>query len=257
VLRDPPWCRCPDCLLDEVKHGPVEPDRRITLRRAEMIAGKLGHTTKMPGYTYGLDSHECKRGQKLMVEEGSVCSGCYTLGGFYQFSTSAKSRSYRQKAIHDPRWVDAMVRMIRLRCVGPEKSWFRWHDSGDLAAVWHLRNIVSVAYRTETVHHWLPTREHLMVADYLALVDDDAADRFPENLVVRLSADYLDEWPEFEGRLAALTTSSVHRFTGHPVRGDKANESIECLAPSREHRCGSCRACWSPNVRNVSYVFHD
>ncbi len=258
-LYDVPACRCADCLLYEVRNGPTEPDKRITLRRAEMIAGKLSVVTKMPGYSYGLDALACKRDEELMVKEGSVCSGCYALGGWYQFPSAAKARGFRQNAIHDPKWVGAMVTLIKARCVGKDKSWFRWHDSGDLAGVWHLRSIVSIAYQTESVKHWLPTREMEMVNDYLELVENDTADPFPPNLVVRLSGDFYDKPVDLQGfnNLKHLTTSTVHRFTGIPVEFARRSDSIECLAPTRDHKCGSCRACWSPDVRNVSYVFHD
>lgn len=50
-----------------------------------------------------------------------------------------------------------------------------------------------------------------------------------------------------------------HRDPGRPVRmgASRRNDSIECLAYLRgDHRCGSCRACWSPKVRNVSYLLN-
>ena len=117
------------------------------------------------------------------------------------------------------------------------EPYFRWHDAGDIQGLWHLKNIVEVAKRTPEVHHWLPTREYKTVATYRKLYGE-----FPDNLVVRLSAHMIDmEPPSGYG----LPTSTV-----------VTDGSETCRAQDRDNHCGPCRACWMPEVANVSYPKH-
>jgi hypothetical protein len=125
-------------------------------------------------------------------------------------------------------------------------SYFRWFDSGDLQSPEHLDRILWVARRTASTRHWLPTRETGMVGGLLRLV--------PRNLTLRISADRIGERP---GEPTwDLPTSTVHREPGRPVPGPRPGASIECPAHLRGHHCGDCRACWSPRVRNVSYLLN-
>ena len=170
----------------------------------------------------------------------------------------------RLLAINHPAWTDAMVRLlahvhskpaikvdlgiagVRLKRTGGsryrynEPGFHRWHDSGDLQSVSHLGAICEVARLTPTIKHWLPTQELGMVQSYV-----HAGGRIPDNLVIRVSSIMIDDptrrsWP---------LTSSVFR--------DKApSGSHVCPAQHQEHRCGSCRACWSPSVQHVAYPFH-
>ena len=77
----------------------------------------------------------------------------------------------------------------------------------------------------------------------------------PSNLTVRVSADRIGRSAD---RSLGLPTSTVHHDMGMPVRlaSAKRSASIECLAYLRGHHCGSCRACWSPRVANVSYLLN-
>jgi hypothetical protein len=258
----------------------------MSLAEARSIAGSLGHPSKMPGYSYGLDAKRCHRGRVMALMPGSICAGCFALNGFYAtWRPALVARERRHAGLEHPLWVDAMVRMINHYCrPAPTVDlaalhtidlhdaeadirgvpYFRWHDSGDLQGVWHLRNIVAVCERTPEVRHWLPTREYEMVAEFL-----DAGGVIPANLCIRLSALMIDSEPPWmlEGievrpgttiipaGLANLPTSTVHTpGAGSPVTGKGA---IECRAVElRENQCGSCRACWDVRVRNVSYPEH-
>lgn len=110
---------------------------------------------------------------------------------------------------------------------------------GDLQGIWHLAKICEVAAATPNIRHWIATRETKMVLDFVA-----SGGIIPTNLTVRISAVMMDgpapkSWP---------LTSTVHDKaapTGHA-----------CPAPSQNHECGSCRACWSKDVPNVSYAKH-
>ena len=186
----------------------MEPRRRLpmalSMKEAEAIAGTLGHPSKMPGYSYGISATKCHTGSKLRGVPGSVCSGCYALTDWYRsWKPLLFGHQRRYEGIFHPLWVDAMVRMIAQKCMAPD-NYFRWHDSGDLQGVWHLRNICAVVIRTPGVLHWLPTREYDYVSRYLA-----SGNRIPVNLVVRLSAHMIDADPVVPAELAHLPTSTV------------------------------------------------
>jgi len=230
----------------------------MTVREAISIAGTLGHPSKMPGFSYGISALQCKRGGEMRKIPGSVCASCYAMTKWYRTWVPLLAGHARRFAgLQHPRWCDAMVRMIDAKCSTPATAWFRWHDSGDLQGVWHLANIVQVAARTPTVRHWLPTREYAIVDEFLA-----QGGRIPSNLVVRLSAEMIDAEPDIVRRfprLAGLPTSTVQTAAASSlglVLGERKGW-IECRAvEARDNKCGPCRACWAPEVANVSYPQH-
>lgn len=239
----------------------IPPRRRLpmamTIKEAQSIAGTLGHPSKMPGFSYGISAQKCQTGGKLRDVPGSVCSGCYAMTDWYRsWRPLLEGHRRRWNGIHHPRWVDAMVRMISSACVG-ENRWFRFHDSGDLQGLWHLRKIVEVCRRTPEVVYWLPTREYEMVAAFLA------TETFPDNLTVRLSAHMIDSEPVFPADLAPVlsllpvsTVSSVSMYASG-VKIVEGKGSVECRAvEARDNRCGECRACWSRDVTSVNYPEH-
>lgn len=214
----------------------------------------FGHTSKMPGFSYGLDAYQCKRGGRLSQITGTICNAhCYAKRNFYAtWGAVIKNRERHQEAIGHPEWEDAIVllmaRFVRPDGTGPQ--YFRWLDSGDLPDEVFLGKVANVARRTPWVRHWLPTREYEYVARFLAVAS------IPGNLVVRLSADDVGARPAVPPALGLghLPTSTVHRSGQlHVQVSGERKDSIECRAWTREHQCGPCRACWSPDVRNVSY----
>lgn len=225
---------------------------RMGLGEARSIAGALGHPSKMPGFSYGLDARRCRVGSELAPQLGSVCNGCYARKDFYgSWSPVAKGHSRRHDGLEHPDWVEAMVTLISHHCRG-EDRWFRWHDSGDIQSPEHLERIAEVCRRTPGVEHWLPTREYADVAEFLR-----RGHAIPENLCIRLSAHWQETEvvlpPELAPILAGLPTSTVH--VAAPVMTGKGN--IECRAVElRDNKCGDCRACWTPTVTNVSYPLH-
>ena len=205
---------------------------------ARIIGGPLGKPGKMPCFTFGQDAFQCHRGGALADIAGTVCEGCYARKNFYKtYRPVLKNRQGHQAAIHHPRWCDAMVVLICKAAI--ETPYFRWFDSGDLESQKQLERIVEVASRTPHVKHWLATREVSMVKMYLA-----EHVKFPDNLVVRVSGDYVDDPPP----LGFANTSTVHEH--------QEPHGFECRAEARGMYCGDCRACWSPGVRNVSYRKH-
>jgi hypothetical protein len=194
----------------------------------------------MPGHGYGLPAPECKTGSKLRQVEGSTCSGCYAMKGRYMFPNVQAALYRRLELIGAPAWPEAMAESIERT----GDSHFRWHDSGDLQSVDHLRAIVRVAELTPAVAHWLPTREYRIVSDYL-----QADGTFPPNLTVRMSAHMIGgKLPTFKGMPVTISTVSRDEST-YP-------DAHQCPARHQGNECGSCRACWDANVPQVDYHLH-
>jgi hypothetical protein len=203
----------------------------------------------MPGRSYGLSAKLCRRGSKLRDVPGSVCSTCYARRGWYEtWHPLHVGQQRRLNGLDHPQWIDAMVFLISRYCKAPQ-HYFRWHDSGDLQSIQHLANIVEISRRTPTVKHWLPTHEVGMVSRYL-----QAGGTIPTNLVVRISADRHDQPAKLGATLALLPTSTVHT-TSAPVEIED-QRTVTCHAIDRRGRCGGCRKCWDPEVKNVSYPHH-
>ena len=197
-------------------------------KEARQITGGLSAPSKMPGPSYNLPASMCLTGAKLVNVINSVCAGCYALKGNYvRFPKVQEALQRRAASITDPDWVDAMVALV----TGHE--YFRWHDSGDLQSVDHLKNILEVCKRTPETQHWMPTRE----AQFLKLMDPDI---IPSNLIIRMSSHMINQkpvkfWP---------WTSTV------------STEGKTCPAADQGNKCQSCRACWDRKVANVTYPKH-
>jgi Gene product 88 len=223
-------------------------NKLMTIKAARAIAGTLGYPSKMPGTSYGISAHACKTGGKLAKVAGSTCHGCYALKANYQYPSVAQAHAKRLAGIVDPAWSVAMVTLLLAAHKNGKgrngrfaKNWHRWHDSGDLQSIDHLTKICAVAAMTPRIKHWLPTRELSIVKAYVA-----AGGVVPANLVIRNSATMVDgpatsQWP---------TTSGVHDKAAPPAG------THVCPAPKQEGKCGPCRACWSHDVKHVSYRRH-
>ena len=193
----------------------------------KIIGGSLSKPSKMPGWSIGLPAKECKTGSKLRQVEGSTCYDCYALKGCYVFKVVQDAQYRRLAAVSSPQWVEAMAHLINSK----KPDVFRWHDSGDVQDLDHLNKIYEVCRLTPSKRHWLPTRE-AWIKDHLQ--------HKPNNLVIRFSAPMVnqrapDSWPN---------SSMV------------VTEGASCPAPSQGGKCGSCRACWDPKVKVVSYGKH-
>lgn len=208
--------------------------------RRELPMINLGHPSKMPCASYGISALMCKTGSKLAQIPGSVCHGCYALGANYRYPSVTKAHARRLAEIDTPEWVARMCEAIDRETRKTGVDFFRWHDSGDLQSLAHLRNIVRIALHLTHVAFWLPTKEFSLVRQYVKKYGE-----FPRNLTVRLSAHMVDGkpprwWPY---------TSTVHAKA--PAQG------FTCQAyATASGKCGDCRACWSKDVPNVSYPKH-
>ena len=210
----------------------------------QVLGGDIGTgNTKMPSTTFGLSTHHCQVGCKLMEVEGSVCSGCYARR-LENFRPSVrKGWGNRTEMVHEATksaagmavWVSAFTIRLLARCDG----YHRWHDSGDLQSIEHLDMIVEVCKNTPDIKHWLPTKEKGIVSKFIA-----DGGTFPDNLSIRLSMPMVDMLPTD----SLVNTSTVHK--NHKPIG------YECPARSQGNACLDCRACWDKSVSNVSYPKH-
>lgn len=202
-------------------------------KTAMSVVGGLSEPSKMPSFCLSLPAKKCKVGQKMRNVKGSVCAVCYAMKGHYSYSTTQKALDRRFSKLWHPRWVDAMVFLTKTQ------KFFRWHDSGDIQSVNHLKRIAKVAENTPNCQHWLPTREYWMVKEYLK------NNKKPSNLTIRLSAMMVDgPAPEAMAKTLNVQVSGVSK------------EAFNCPAPKQDHKCGDCRACWDPKVFNVTYNKH-
>ena len=159
----------------------------MLIKEAVKHTRPLGKTKKMPGKSYGISAKHCNIGMKLAKVENTVCEGCYGLRGFYNMPKVIKAQDERlHLMLNDPLWEDAQVVQIRIL----DMPYFRWFDDGDLQSVYNLERIVRVCERTPSIHHWLPTKEYQLVAEFLL-----KGGKIPENLSLRLSGYKFDDPP--------------------------------------------------------------
>ena len=214
----------------------------MTNKDAVEIVGGLSAPSKMPCFGYSISAFLCKTGGKLREVAGSVCSKCYALKGFYRFDNTAKALRKRAEKINDPRWVEAMTHLLthRLHLKKKDKSYFRWHDSGDIQSVEHLEKIIAVVKATPQVNHWLPTREIGFLQVYKL-----RHGAFPDNITIRLSGMKIDgPAPKSAAKNLGVLTSTVST-------GD-----FNCPASLQDNECKDCRLCWDRNTENVAYHAH-
>ncbi len=200
----------------------------MKIKEAEAITHTLSKPGKMPGFAYSTPAHECKTGTKLRAVAGSVCANCYAFErGRYRFKNVIDAQYKGFRSLTHPKWVEAMAAQINSKKV----KYFRWHDSGDVQNLDHLRRIYAVCRLTPEVKHWMPTRE-AWTKSFLPLC--------PDNLVIRFSMPMVDQ----------------------PAAGTWTNTSTvvtsgaTCPAPQQGGKCLDCRACWNKDVKNIAYGKH-
>lgn len=193
---------------------------------------RLGKTSKMRGYSFGLDARNCITGSKLRKVEGSVCAKCYAMKGNFNFPSVRKNKETNLKHIESEYFVYVMTYQLQ------DIKYFRWFDSGDLPHLEALKKIVQIAENTPSTKHWLPTREIKMIQEYLK------NNKFPKNLIVRVSAPMVDGPPPKGFR----HTSTVHK--------DKKPYGFDCVSRFQGNQCLTCTACWDKRIKNISYKEH-
>jgi|TARA_A100001515_G_scaffold58593_2_gene46279 hypothetical protein len=216
-----------------------EREKLNKIQAKEILGSYLSCTSKMPCYSYNLSALDCIKGSKLVNVKGSVCYGCYALNGNYKRYNLPLKLQHKTKNISNNDWCKALAYLINNQGNKKDKNFFRWHDSGDLQSVEHLKKIIEVCKMTPNVKHWLPTREYGIVNKYIK-----QGDKIPKNLVIRFSAHMIDTKPP----KTFFNTSTVHK--------DKSFIGVECVSYKNKNECGSCRMCWDGSIKNISYKYH-
>ena len=193
-------------------------------KEASKITGGLSAPGKMPEGSYNLPASACQTGAKLREIPGTPCYKCYAFKGRYNFPNVKDALQRRLESLPHPQWSEGLSVLVK------GKKHFRWHDSGDLQGVWHLKKIFEVCNNTPGTMHWLPTQERR----YLPLGS------YPKNLVIRLSN-------------AKNNTAPGNAWTHWSTVVD---EGGDCPASKQGNQCKSCRRCWDPKVKHVKYPKH-
>ena len=193
---------------------------------------RLGKTSKMRGYSFGLDARNCITGSKLRKVKGSVCAKCYAMKGNFNFPSVRKNKETNLKHLESEYFVYVMTYQLQ------DIKYFRWFDSGDLPHLEALKKIVQIAQNTPKTKHWLPTREIKMIQEYLK------NNKFPKNLIVRGSAPLVDGPPP----KGFKHTSTVHK--------DQKPHGFDCVSRFQGNQCLTCTACWDKRIKNISYKEH-
>ena len=129
----------------------------MKIKEAEAITHTLSKPGKMPGFAYSTPAHECKTGTKLRAVAGSVCANCYAYKrGRYRFQNVIDAQFKRFRSLTHPKWVEAMAAQINSKKV----KYFRWHDSGDVQNLDHLRRIYEVCRLTPSVNTGCQLAKH-------------------------------------------------------------------------------------------------
>ena len=196
-------------------------------KEAKRITGGLSGPGKMPEASYNLPASMCQTGAKLRKIPETPCYKCYAFKGNYvRFPAVQKAMYRRLESLTHPQWVEGMTTLVK------KIKHFRWHDSGDIQSVDHLKKIFEVCNNTPGTMHWLPTQER----KYLPLQGSS----YPDNLTIRLSNAKNNTKPG---------TAWTHWSTVVDSGGD-------CPASKQGNICGSCRRCWSRDVKHVTYPKH-
>ncbi len=211
-----------------------------SLKEAELSVGGLSAPSKMPSYAWSISAKRCNTGSKLAKVKDSVCYNCYALKGRYMFNNvqDALERRYGVWNSNREKWVDAMIYIMHNKQHIINTGHFRWFDSGDIQGVDMLNDINTIAWASPSIRFWLPTKEYKLVKDY----DKSVA----PNLVIRVSAPNINK--EF--------SSYTHVSTVYSKDNIEVSNGYVCPASKQDNKCGSCRACWSDKVSEVSYLAH-
>ena len=102
---------------------------------AERITGGLSAPGKMPEGSYNIPASACQTGAKLRLVPDTPCYKCYAFKGRYNFPNVKNALARRLKSLDHPQWVEGMTTLVK------KIKHFRWHDSGDIQSVAHLKNI--------------------------------------------------------------------------------------------------------------------
>ncbi len=227
-----------------------------TIKALQAITGTLSAPGKMEGCSTNINAKACKTGGFLRTIEGSTCAKCYACKGRYSFQNvqDAMDNRLNKRKENMSQWVYAMAELITKK----SPVVFRWHDSGDIQNVAHLRQILAVVLLTPDTNHWLPTREYSMV-DRLTDTEKAIAKTF-----VRLSAPMIGGKENNTGSTNPKLNRLMDKFNALAAEGFKTSTvgdddtGFQCPAILNHTSCSEedCRACYDDNEINVNYPQH-
>jgi len=251
---------------------PLVQNKIHTLKEANVIAGTLSKTSKMPCRSYGITAEACQTGsamkilnkQKLNITckhdievaliDGKLiptCALCYCDDkGNYKYPSVKSALNLRLQSIDYPLWTEALVYMIN----NEQKKgydYFRWHDSGDIQSLDHLEHIIVACICTPLVSHWLPTLEAgTHIAQFVQKYG--SIDKI-RNLVVRASTPFINARPmpnKNSGVRASVVIADDRTLRQEMV--EFMNNNI-CPAKLGDGTCGTCRKCWDKDILVIGY----
>ena len=221
----------------------------ITLKRAVEESGKISlGNTKMPSTTFAISAKHCGVGGKLISIKGSTCSRCYAFKlqnlrpSVDKGWTNNLFKAVKMIKENPALWAKMVAFQIERGCKKLNIYEHRWFDSGDVYSLGLAEKILEVMQSTPHCNHWLPTRMHKFSKFKNILAKMESL----PNVVVRKSSDSV-HGETIEG----LTTSTIVPTPAHAT-----NDMTVCEAYQRAGKCGTCRACWNKDVKNVSYGKH-
>jgi len=224
-----------------------------TVVSAKRIIVSLSRPGKMPCHGYSLPAELCKTGSKLRDVEGSTCSGCYAMKGWFLKKHVRIPLMKRLEAIRHPQWIEAMIFLIKHY----NEGYFRWHDSGDIQDLDHLSNIIKVVQATPETKHWLPTSEWNIIRDFWNLMKRRNLSIMFPNLTIRLSATMIDgETPRDLAKLMGVQVSCVSKFAWDCPAQDNTYVENNGRKLIRAGNCGNCRRCWNQENLEIAYPLH-
>jgi hypothetical protein len=199
----------------------------------------LSKTSKLGCFSWSLQAWDtCPGARGDDGEAVDACKFCYARRGNYVYPNVKRVREVNLEDWKQDDWVERMVSAI-----GSE-LYFRWFDSGDCYHRDLAIKICEVMLRTPDTKHWFPTRMHKFDKFKDVLYDMSIL----PNVVLRMSSDSVTG----ECLDSYLCSSVIVPYAGFPT----SLPSVECDAYKRGGKCGDCRACWSKDVKIVSYPYH-
>ena len=221
----------------------------------------LSKPSKMSAATsFSIPAQLCITGGKLAKIEGTVCFDCYALKGAYIWAPVQKALNYRLDKLNAPEFVTEMVAELNKK----RAKLHRWFDSGDVHSVAHCLKIIAVCKLTPHKRHWIPTKERGIWEQALKM------ESLPDNAVVRYSAHKVDAAPPAKWENSSAVITDISKPIGKLCEAFRTKKngamiSLEEYKTAKAEKklgkiglgfCGDCTACWSPDVKTVSYPKH-
>tara|TARA_R110000787_G_scaffold101929_5_gene207632 strand:- start:2686 stop:3360 length:675 start_codon:yes stop_codon:yes gene_type:complete len=205
---------------------------------------KLSQTLKIKARSWSIEAGMPSKGGTCPAsidpntgEFVDACKGCYAMAGNYRFPNVKAPRIHNKEDWKRDAWVSDMVAEL------DNDRYFRWFDSGDMYDIRLAKKMLQVMELTPHCNYWLPTRMHKF-NKFMPVIN--AMQALP-NVVVRLSSDSVQ---------GGIIDTKLPNSTIIPTIEQATSAMTICHAYDNDGKCGSCRACWSKDVKTVAYVAH-